>query len=134
MSYDYYRNVQRILRVNAIKKLGGACNRCGCADYRVLEIDHILGEGSKEKISSKRRCVTFYRMIIRGQITDLQILCANCHLIKKYECFEGCLDYNEFLLKEMKKDGKRPFSENKTSISQPNPVKLDATTGMPSIQ
>ena len=65
---------------------------CGIKDLRVLEIDHINGDGDLER-SSTGRCgsegTKLIRHIFKTPIAELaaqyQILCANCHRIKTYE-------------------------------------------------
>ena len=50
----------------------------------VLHIDHVNGKGEVERRAYGS--LTFYARIINGKrkVTDLQILCANCHSIKTY--------------------------------------------------
>lgn len=72
----------RSLRQKAIQTLGGVCVRCGYADARALEIDHIEPlRNSKRQLSQAQMLVD----ILRGNIDNLQLLCANCHAIKTYE-------------------------------------------------
>ncbi|MBA3678912.1 HNH endonuclease [Candidatus Saccharibacteria bacterium] len=76
-----YRN-RHIRRRNAVLKLlGGACVDCGNNDLRVQQIDHT----QPILLSSKRRTLTqMFPSILRGDepINNLQLLCANCHMIK----------------------------------------------------
>lgn len=75
----------KIIRQKAIEKLGGVCQKCGFSDSRALQFDHVDGGGSKQlkHISSMTHCSN----ILRGAYPDgmLQLLCANCNWIKKYE-------------------------------------------------
>ena len=78
----------RNLRNMAMLKLGDKCSRCGIRDKRVLQFNHINGGGSKEHrkggvIAQKRN--KFYRDIIEGKRTDINLLCANCNQIYEYE-------------------------------------------------
>ncbi len=69
-------------RLGAIIVLGGKCAHCGyCANDAALQIDHIvpLLDHTRSNIRSQR---TFYRNIINGARDNLQVLCANCHIIK----------------------------------------------------
>ena len=48
-------------RREVLTALGGQCVQCGIADYRVLQIDHVNGGGSKEhktmsRTTFKRKC------------------------------------------------------------------------------
>lgn len=80
-----YNNKQRAkayrtqMRQKAIEKLGGRCNNCGLIDDRVLQIDHIKplnGEFRPDHIK-------VFKLAIAGD-TNLQLLCANCHVIKTW--------------------------------------------------
>lgn len=66
--------------------LGGVCKKCGFSDWRALQVDHI--DRATEPDGHKLRCGTgLYRAIANGtKSTDgLQLLCANCNWIKRYE-------------------------------------------------
>lgn len=97
---DYIReNAKRIaLRANMrstwykfqiFKMLGNKCARCGETDWRVLQIDHVNGGGTQERlIEGKRRGNAFYRWIylqILNGSKKYQLLCANCNWKKRYE-------------------------------------------------
>lgn len=73
----------RILRINAMKKISNnlVCNRCGCGDLRILEINHINGGGTKEKRENGRGHI-FHSYIISGKrsIDDLELLCKICNI------------------------------------------------------
>ena len=71
------------LRLAVIHTLGGECKHCGIKDMRVLQIDHIHGRGHQE-----REAIGFIgirRKILKGNIKDYQLLCANCNWIKRAE-------------------------------------------------
>ncbi len=69
----------------AIKILGGKCIICGIDDLRILQINHIDGEGTKEykKIGN----YIFYKSIIDGKrnLDDLDVRCANHNILYEYE-------------------------------------------------
>lgn len=67
----------------AFQKLGGKCRRCGCTDIRALQVNHVNGGGTKEKLHGG----DMYRAIVCGKrnTRDLECLCANCNLIWEYE-------------------------------------------------
>lgn len=61
--------------------LGHACARCGFSDLRALQIDHVNGDGAKER----GRNQAFYKRILADDGGRYQILCANCNWIKRHE-------------------------------------------------
>lgn len=74
-------------RMEALDLLGGPlCKRCGFADIRALQIDHVNGGGVKE-----HRAVGWGHGVNRLVIADsdrllkYQVLCANCNWIKRFE-------------------------------------------------
>jgi hypothetical protein len=78
-----YRHEYWLKQRNAvIEMLGGKCVYCGISDLRVLQIDHINGGGGKEirKYGPRR-----YKIYLARKCIGLQLLCANCNAIKKYE-------------------------------------------------
>ena len=68
------------LRQKAIGALGGVCMYCQCNDMRCLQIDHIVPIRGKRVANTSLYC-----SILRGEVGNLQLLCANCHAIKTYE-------------------------------------------------
>lgn len=74
------------LRKEVLLYLGNKCLRCGIEDFRVLQIDHINGNGYQERMQLGRRAsVKYYRHIIEVNGEGYQLLCANCNWIKRYE-------------------------------------------------
>lgn len=68
-----------------IEILGGhTCKDCGISDHRVLEIDHVFGNG-KEMPLSKTGILQYYIENPDIAYEELQVLCANCHKIKSLE-------------------------------------------------
>lgn len=76
---------QRVRR-RALSILGGKCVKCGEDDPAVLDIDHKLGGGTRERRAGRHHR-QLWRAIINGSAdTNLyQILCANCHRRKDYD-------------------------------------------------
>ena len=74
------RRLARRTKQKAIDKLGGECAKCGFDDIRALQIDHIKSVGNEI-----HRGMPIYREILRGRVENLQVLCANCNWIKRYE-------------------------------------------------
>lgn len=69
-------------RVRALMLLGGKCETCGINDMRVLQFDHINGNGRVERQTVPQIKQVFQRPL------DFQILCANCHAIKHAFSFD----------------------------------------------
>lgn len=87
------RNYYERQRQTIVRALGGKCCKCGNSDYRVLQVDHINGGGSREV---KTKGQYKYRADIIGMIEDgtvyskYQLLCANCNWIKRFDNDERC--------------------------------------------
>jgi len=88
----YDRERWRRRRRTAINGLGGCCVRCGFDDWRALQVDHIqpLMRTSKHDGELSRDVI---RRIERGDTGNLQLLCANCNWIKRYENDEVAKKY-----------------------------------------
>ncbi len=74
--------VKRV-KLEVFELLGNKCKGCGVSDWRVLQIDHINGGGTREKKIGNYW--TFFRKEILSGSKKYQLLCANCNWIKKYE-------------------------------------------------
>ena len=61
--------------------LGGKCKHCGEKDTRVLQIDHVYGDGAQERRNGLTR-MQLYRNIERNT-KRYQLLCANCNWKKR---------------------------------------------------
>lgn len=74
------------LRNDLIILLGARCIICNEDDVRVLEFDHIDGNGNHERktFGGTRNMITYYRRHIDEAKIKLQLLCCNCHAIKSY--------------------------------------------------
>jgi len=71
-------------RVKLIEILGGfQCRNCGFLDWRALQIDHVYGNGKEMKLTNPG-IMQFYLENPDIAFEDLQILCANCNWIKRY--------------------------------------------------
>jgi len=82
------------LRKRVLEKFGGKCIRCGIDDWRVLQLNHLNGGGTKEhKAKSRDR---FYREILTGKRDeDFNILCANCNILYEYDRGKRYRGYQE---------------------------------------
>jgi len=83
---DHLYNLQRRakLRQAILDLLGTKCARCGFADVRALQVDHINGKGTQER-QKARSMDAYYRNILTVKGEGYQMLCANCNQIKRYE-------------------------------------------------
>ena len=81
---DNAKRTRRRLRLRVLEHLGGKCIRCGITDTRVLQIDHVNGGGSKERIVFTHRD-EFHRKVLKDDANCYQLLCANCNWIKRHE-------------------------------------------------
>lgn len=74
-------------RMRVIERLGGKCQRCGILDWRVLQIDHINGNGTQEirARGSDGICAKILAMPDVEWKKEYQLLCSNCNWIKRYE-------------------------------------------------
>lgn len=73
----YYR-----LKDEVFNLLEGSCRRCGHKDWGVLQIDHVLGGGGKERdeIGYSQTLRKMRDELKSGEGRDrYQLLCANCH-------------------------------------------------------
>lgn len=83
------------LKRQAIMKLGGKCVVDGIAELDVLEIDHIVPIKQAVRRGSG---TTWYNAILkdRTDVSNLQVLCANCHRRKtRYERRNEVREYEQ---------------------------------------
>ena len=74
-------------RMSVLEILGLSCIQCGFSDIRALQIDHVNGNGFKER-KTERVTGNPYKVMLKKVIDgskDYQVLCANCNWIKKVE-------------------------------------------------
>lgn len=87
---------RRDRRKQAVERLGGRCSSpgcrwlnqdgtLGCADFRLLQIDHKNGGGAQERVK-----LGYDKMLLRvlEHSGDYQLLCACCNWIKAHEMKE----------------------------------------------
>ena len=91
---DWYKKNLKIRREQALTRyykykdtifetLIPVCNNCGNDNRLLLEIDHINGGGNKQR--KKKGPSQIFREYAKNPDLakkELQILCANCHLLK----------------------------------------------------
>lgn len=73
----------KMTRMQAIENCGGKCVRCGFAEVRVLQFDHVNGGGNQER--KVRKEPTWALVLGRVWMGDMQLLCANCNVLKSWE-------------------------------------------------
>lgn len=68
--------------------MGGKCSRCGFSDYRALQIDHINGDGAKDKELKISNGNPYFKKVLDSFVKKegrYQLLCSNCNWIKRFE-------------------------------------------------
>lgn len=85
---EYHKNKDRKLRKRVLTFLGDKCIKCGITDFRVLQIDHINGNGYQEQKVNNwggHNTHRYYYHILEVKGKGYQLLCANCNWVKRYE-------------------------------------------------
>ena len=75
------------LKLEVFRAYGGpVCHCCGKTEIKFLQIDHINGDGAKERkeiSGNKRSCSTFYTWLKKNKFPPgYQVLCASCNTSK----------------------------------------------------
>ena len=70
-----------VTRVKILTLLGGHCIRCGVDDSRCLQIDHVQGDGNKERKATGSNPTLKQ---VKATPDRYQLLCANCNWIKRH--------------------------------------------------
>ena len=83
------RRVYHKLRQELLAAYGNKCNKCGFADPRALQLDHVAGGGNKHLMAARAAHQMYRQIRQQGFPPDYQILCANCNWIKRHENGEG---------------------------------------------
>jgi len=69
------------------------CNSCGEEDIKVLQIDHVKGNGNKHRKTIGRSGAAFYRWLDKQNYPGgFQVLCANCNIRKLYTEYDFYCD------------------------------------------
>jgi len=81
----YYKK-ENDKRLKVINHLGGKCIKCNYSkDTRALVLDHINSDGKQDRIRLGSRISRYYVNHLEEAKIKLQVLCANCNLIKSFE-------------------------------------------------
>lgn len=81
----YGNNTAKKLRKEFLKILGDKCKYCGFNDMRIMQVDHIRGDGSadRKKFASGYKLYQFYTQNPILAKERLQLLCPNCNWLKR---------------------------------------------------
>lgn len=94
---DRKAKFREMIRQKVLDFFGSTCVRCGCSEAIILQVDHINGDGAVErKKTSNWNWLEYLKRIKADPETTrrtLQLLCPNCHWIKREENGE-CLRYS----------------------------------------
>ncbi len=74
---------QQRIRQRLLDILGRKCVQCGFTDWRALQVDHVNGDGRRERIQLNNVSKLFHAVL--ADPGRYQLLCANCNWIKRYE-------------------------------------------------
>ena len=79
------RRYQNRQRAEVLQAYGGACACCGYDDVRALALDHVNGDGSRERLA---KIYSYRKAKADGFPENYQLLCHNCNFLKgrKDEC------------------------------------------------
>lgn len=87
LAYAYQYHVKRkldVFRAYAKNVDFIVCATCGFDDFRALQIDHINGDGAKQK--RELRGINLYTWLRQQNYPKgYQVLCANCNWIKRHK-------------------------------------------------
>lgn len=78
-------------RAELLAFFGNQCVRCGFADARALQVDHIHGDGHAERKGDTNHTTTRWKLTRDNPAlarAKYQLLCANCNWIKRSEAYE----------------------------------------------
>lgn len=86
---NFYNKYYKDMKDKIYELLGDKCSSPEChtpggeTDRRCLQIDHVNGDGSRDR--KKYKSIRDYYQAILANPNNYQILCANCNWIKRFE-------------------------------------------------
>jgi len=88
----YLKNIKnnyKLLKQKVFDYYGGKCEICKQNNYDFLSLDHINGNGRKQRkeLLSIDSGTSFYKYVFKNKPNDLRILCYNCNCKKKITYF-----------------------------------------------
>ena len=79
----YNRKKAREFRLLIVKNYGGKCTCCGETAIEFLALDHVNGDGNKERKALRTGGSSFYYHVIRqGYPERYRLLCHNCNMAR----------------------------------------------------
>jgi hypothetical protein len=94
---DVIRSKSRDKRLRLLEMLGCICAMRGyCENVLALQIDHIFGDGHKDKVRFNGSGLAQYKYYLEHADeakARLQVLCSNCNQIKRFENKELRIKY-----------------------------------------
>jgi len=75
-------------RLELLAALGGVCAVCGEGDARVLEVDHVNGDGAEHRAQHVWSQSYYKEILAQANSGAYRLLCSCCHFIKKHEAGE----------------------------------------------
>ncbi len=88
----YNRTYWQEKRAKVIELLGGKCAQCPWTDPRALQVDHIYGDGNKDKNAhnvGRLLEAVMFDITLPPESRKYQLLCANHNWIKRVEKSEN---------------------------------------------
>ena len=82
-----YRRYALKVKEKVYAQYGNCCKQCGFDDRRAMQLDHVLGGGTKERKEKRWSNASVYSDALKHP-EKYQLLCANCNAIKRYENME----------------------------------------------
>ena len=76
------REKNRLAREAILDFFERKCNSCGFTNPLALQVDHVKGDGCKEKTKTRSGAVLWKK--IQANPDKYQLLCANCNWIKRF--------------------------------------------------
>lgn len=120
-SRERERQRRETAKADVFTALGNCCARCGFADIRALQIDHVNDDGYKFKIE-RLDWVKYTRHVMASLDSGrFQLLCANCNWIKKAER-EAIIRAENDARRPTPRRPRRPFGDEHFSLRYPDKV------------
>jgi hypothetical protein len=79
-----YKRYALVIKEKVYTQYEDKCGHCGFTDRRALQLDHVLGGGTKERKEKRWSNASVYSDALKHP-EKYQLLCANCNAIKRYE-------------------------------------------------
>lgn len=76
---------RRKKRFKLLEIFNSCCVKCGFSDWRALQIDHLLSNGSQERRELTLDGISKKILSMEDPKSEYQLLCANCNRIKQHE-------------------------------------------------